>query len=348
MYIFLTGENMKKIHIILIAFFGVIYVLSLILSIFYSSSLNKMMNKEDETFSAKKASYHFVAILHKPNTPYWKGIETGLNAKASEEGVALEVYYTSSDNECTETMATLDMAIASGVEGIIVHGYNTEEFRNLIDKAAAKEIPIVTIDTDCEESKRVSFVGVNSYESGMKMGKEIARGLKYIGKIAVVIENDGVSKKSNVNSIISGIKEAIKDYPDMKVEAIKYSDQGIIGAKSVLQDIINNHKDINGIICTSSYNTIGITQQIVDYNKVGQYVIVGYDNSDEILKYIQKGIIYSTLVPEPLTIGTKGIESLVEKKKSGNVSSLFLTNINVIDKHNVNDFLITQKQQKSR
>ena len=72
-----------------------------------------------------------------------------------------------------EMESLMDMAIASGVDGIILEytgGHKIDERINEADKAG---IPVVTVLKDAPDTSRISFVGVNDYQLGRQYGEQI-------------------------------------------------------------------------------------------------------------------------------------------------------------------------------
>jgi ABC-type sugar transport system, periplasmic component len=331
---------MKRLYYILLIFLSLILVFSLGLSIYTSSSLNKLVSENSSLFSTKDTPvYHFVSIIHKTDESYWQDIESGLMKASKDSKIAMEVIYTGADDEYTETLNDLEMAIASNVEGIIVRGYDTSDFSALIDKAFSKGIPVITIDSDCSNSKRVSFVGTSDFDLGSQAGTEVIKTSNDQINVAIILDNDRSKRNDNGSTFISGFKNAIKNVSNINLVTIKNSELGILGAKNALSDILVNNLNVNTIVCTSSNDTIGVAQQLVEYNKVGNFSVVGYDNSPEVLKYIQKGVIFSTLIPDPLEIGKSSVENLKKIKQMGGTSTSTLTHINIVNSDNVNAYI---------
>lgn len=339
---------MKKRYYILLIIFSLILVVSLSMSIYISRTLDQLMDDNLSNISKKiEPRYHFSAIIHKTDESYWKGIEKGLIDSSAKANIALELMYTSSDNEYEQTLTYFDMAITSNVEGILIHGYDTPEFSQLVDKAFARGIPVVTIDSDCPKSKIVSFVGTSDFELGGQWAKQVLSSVDDRANVAIIINNSSNQNNDGGKNIVSGFKDSIKYNANISVDTVKSSDLGILGAKNILQDIITNNKEVNTIVCTSASDTIGIAQQIVDYNKVGDFVIIGYDNSDEILKYIQKGVVFSTLIPDPVKIGEKSIENLTKVKETGWTYAYTLTDIDIVNKENIDDYMNSRLTERS-
>lgn len=327
-------ETLKiKIYKIVIAAFTVSLICLLSYAIYSLGRLDGIVFRFNKNMASKEFKYHFAVILHDTDEPYWKEIESGIKNSAEKMNAYAEISYTTGSDEYRDTLKYIDMAISSKVDGIITHAYDTAEFSDKIGQAYQNGIPVVTIDTDCPKSKRISFIGTNDFELGRMAGKEVNESESCHGSVAIVMNVNDNKRNDNGSLIVSGFKSEFKN-EDAKIKVIGTNDQEIIGAKDVLQKIINNNKDVDTIVCTSINDTIGIAQQLVDYNKVGSYTVLGYGGTDDILNYVKKGIVFKTLVPNSEIIGSKSMECMHEIKERGTASPYILTDINIVGSNN--------------
>jgi len=328
---------MKILYKVIILVLLIIVTVSITLSISYSRKIDRMvMDVKGSMFSSKKpARYHFAVILHNTDEPYIKDVEKGLKDTANSSNIAIEINYSNNVDDYKDALKYINIAIDSKVDGIITHAYNTDEFKKLIDKAEGDKIPVITLDEDLSNSKRSAYVGTNGFETGSKAGELVAEALNGKAKVAIILE----SLEGSGNLKIDGFNNGIKNYKDIKIAAVKVSDTGILGANDVTQDILNNHREVNAIVCTSSKDAIGAAQSVVDFNRVGDIIIIAYDSTPEILSYIQKGVIYGTIVPGAYKIGCDSINTLVNLKDNGRVSAYIHTDSTVITKHNLKDYM---------
>lgn len=328
---------MKILYKIVILVLLIIVTASITLSISYSREIDKMvMDTKGSIFSSKKPPrYHFAVILHNTDEPYTKDVEKGLKDTANSQNIAIEINYSTNVDDYKDAIKYINIAIDSRVDGIITHAYNTQEFQKLIDKAEANKISVITLDADLSSSKRSAYVGTNGFETGSKAGQLVGEALNGTAKVAIILE----SLEGSGNLKIDGFNNGIKNYKDIKIETVKVSDTGILGANDVTQDILNNHREVNAIVCTSSKDSIGAAQSVVDFNRVGDITIIAYDSTPEILSYIQKGVIYGTIVPGAYKIGCDSINTLISLKDNGRVSAYVHTDSIIITKRNLKNYM---------
>ncbi|MBZ4662955.1 MAG: periplasmic binding protein/LacI transcriptional regulator [Caloramator sp.] len=284
-----------------------------------------------------KPQYHFYFITQNSIDPFWNEVIMGANKAAKDNNVVIE-FCSPRFNDPKEQLKYLDIAILSKVDGIITHVPIAEDFTSLIDKAYFKGIPVITFENDDNKSKRYSFVGINSFEVGKKAAELMIKATGGRANIAIITSNDLNQDLVENNLKMNGFFSAIKDYPEMKVVKTYTSKMGILSAEEITQKIIDSQEKINAIFTVSSADTLGAAQLIVDRNKVGEITLVGYGSSEEIIRYIDKEIIYGTISSDPFQMGYESVKALIDIKSSKNVPYYINTELKVLTKETIEEF----------
>jgi ribose transport system substrate-binding protein len=109
--------------------------------------------------------------------------------------------------------------------------------------------------------------------------------------------------------------------------------------------LFEEYEGIKGIFCADGQDTLGVIQVLLDFNRVSEVALVGYDDAPVILDYIARSnVIEATIVTDYEIIGRKAIEAFVEYKKEAIVSSYINTDVTVIDKRNISQYRLTQEK----
>jgi len=294
--------------------------------------------------SSSKIDYHFIVIAQNTDDSYWQIVREGCFDAASEFNVAVEFNgprFTNMD----EQVKYFKMAVASRVEGIVTPVLDEEVFTPLIDEATEAGIPVITIETDAKNSKRKAFVGTNTYNLGGEAGKLVLESVGDEAVIGIIIKSfNGTSENVPQDLRVAGFKDTLKDAPNAIIKTIQSSGAGLFSAEEVTRQILYNYPEVNTIICTNVKDTICAAQIVVDLNKVGQVTIIGYGDAPEILRYIEKGVIYGTVAANPYEMGYESIRSLVEYKKKFMTSSYVDTGARVITARNLEEYKNTLKE----
>ncbi|HCW03303.1 MAG TPA: sugar ABC transporter substrate-binding protein [Clostridium sp.] len=319
------------------SFIGFVYKYAIYILLFFialSSIILYGLRKDDIQLPGAKPLYHFYFIGQNSADPFWKEVMRGVERGAKDNNVVVEIY-APRFNDPNEELKYIDIATISKVDGIIAHVSNSEEFTEAINKAVNKGIPVITFENDDGKSTRNAFIGTNSFRVGKEAAKLLAEATGGKANIATISSDDGNQGFLEHNSKMYGFTNTLKEYPDMKIVRNYISKMGILSAEEITQSIIESDGEINAIFTLSSADTLGSVQYIVDSNKVGQIAVVGYGSSEEILRYIDKEIIYGTIASDPFKMGYESIKNLIDIKSGENVPEFIDTDIEVITKKNL-------------
>ena len=106
-----------------------------------------------------------------------------------------------------------------------------------------------------------------------------------------------------------------------------------------IRDIFRSQETPDVIVCLNETDTNCVYQSLVDYNKVGKSAILGYYDSESILKGISRSVIYSTISVNTYQMGVYCVDAIKEYEEYGYTSQYMLTDVTLIDKSNVSDYL---------
>ena len=329
----------KKLVVILTALF-------LVLVLFAATfALYTFKNKEDSlddkfVESVEQPDYHFAVIAPSSYDSFWNDVKKGAFKAAKDFNVAVE-FNSPRFTNLGQELQYLNIAIASNVDGIATHVLDEAKFTPVINHAISNNIPVVTVESDAKKSNRLAYIGNNNYQVGSVGGKMIANATSGNAKVAIIL--NGYSPEAgdvSQNLRVTGFKDAVKAYNGMvDIEAIRISGMGIFSAGEITNELITNNPQINAIFCTNPRDTLGATQMVVDLNKVGQIKVVGYGSYTEVLRYIDKGVIYGSVVSNPTDMGYNCIKSLVEIKKTKRTSAYVDTGVYAVTKENIGSFI---------
>ncbi|KAB3531115.1 sugar-binding protein [Alkaliphilus serpentinus] len=305
-------------------------------------SLYQLKAIENTPQQINPPKYHFYFIGQNSVDPFWREVRRGVVAAAKERNVVVE-FKAPRFNNPDEEIKYLDMAIISKVDGIITHVSNEENSKDLINEAYNKGIPVVTIENDNKLSNRSTFVGTNSFLLGKEAAQLMAEATNGKANIAIVVSNDYDLDTASQNLKINGFLSTIKEFPNMRVVEVFTSSLGILSAEEITQTILSDYPEIDSIFTTNSVDTLGAAQLIVDHNRVGEITLVGHGNIHNILRYIQRGIIYGTVMSDPYRMGYESLRALVDITETNNPSTFIDTGVKVIKRSNLEAY---QKSQK--
>jgi ribose transport system substrate-binding protein len=305
------------------------------------------LRKEEITEPLFKPKHHFYFIAQNSVDPFWIEVIRGAQKSAKDNNVAVE-FYAPRSNDLNEELKHIDIATISKVDGIITHASSTGDFTEAIDNAYNNNIPVITFENDNSKSKRQTFVGINSFIIGSEAAKILIEATGGNANIAVISSEDANQDSVEQNLKMSGFISTLKEYPNIKIIKNYSSKMGILSAEEITQKIIDSEEKINAIFTVNSADTLGAAQFIVDRNKVGDIILIGYGSSEPILRYIDKGIIYGTVASDAYKMGYEALKAMVDIKDGNPIPTFIDSEVEVITKNNLDKYKPKPQNAKTK
>ena len=313
-------------------------VLTIILAIVVFQFYLKNIQGESEE---QNYDDYYVMIVEDRKSDFWQEIYNGAYATGLDENVYVDLLG-SNLSQNYNRYELMEIAIYSGVDGIMVEADESLRMTELIDLAVSNDIPVVTLYGDNPNSMRCSYVGVGNYELGREYGRQV---LELAGEdsVSVAVLVSAQASDTSQNIVWSGIQETVlqenENNADIHLSLISVDDSSNFTVEESIRDIFMQESLPDIIICLNAVNTTCLYQAVIDYNKVGEISILGYYDNDTILKGIYRNVITSTIAIDANQMGHYCIDALTEYKKIGNTSEYFMADITLIDKKNVSDYI---------
>ncbi|MBZ5622590.1 MAG: substrate-binding domain-containing protein, partial [Acidobacteriia bacterium] len=133
------------------------------IAVFASATLMLSLSACSGSRHGPTEKYYLVAanVQH----PYWQTAGAGLASGAHLLGVPAEMVGPDGYDPQAEAQAFRDV-LSKKPTGILVSVADPKVMKDPIDAAIAQGIPVITIDSDAPESKRLTFIGTNNYQAG--------------------------------------------------------------------------------------------------------------------------------------------------------------------------------------
>lgn len=313
-----------------------IFLFIIVIALVYNST-NILWHEPNPAYFSHELSnnrYHFVMITRAAEEDYWQQAHSSAFEVAKAEKVALE-YFGPRFLDHKELERMLEMAVLSSVDGILVSVPNEPTFETLINEAISKKIPVVALENDIDQNKQVSFVGVDSYDLGLKTGQALTQALSGNVQFAILV-NSNFSSTSQTR-YLTGIKDAIKNYPGLRLKLTLIS-KGSVNAEEQTQTILTNYPEIRAIVCSNASDTLGVAKVVVDLNRVTRMTIIGRGLSNEIANYIKRGVINGVLVDEPMALGAQGLSTLIRIREGKIIQENYKMPLFLVNQKNLNEF----------
>jgi ribose transport system substrate-binding protein len=299
-----------------------------------------------------EAEERYVLVSANIQVPYWKSAGEGFINAASQMKVRAEFAGPDTYDPKAE-QAEFERVVKTKPSGILVAPANPELMRANIDAAIAAGIPVLTMDADSPSSKRLIFIGTNSYQAGV-MGAKVA--LKEMhGKGNVVVFT--MPGQTNLEDRLRGYRDTFANSPQIKIARVVDIAGNPRVAFDTASEIVGKEKDkVDGFVCLEALAGKEVAEVLDRYNVKGK-TIVAMDTDPETLDWIKKGVIAATIAQKPYTMAYVGLTMLdnLHHNPSRNlqedwaadpfstIPAFIDTGAALVDKNSVDAFLAAQQ-----
>ncbi|WP_426453212.1 sugar-binding protein [Paenibacillus sp. S-38] len=279
--------------------------------------------KEDQP---ARVNRHIVLIVQELGHPYWQLVANGAAEAARADQMDIEIVGPV-HHSMEEQIQLLEKAIASRVDGIIVQGLNDEKFTPVINRAAEKGIPTLTIDTDAPTSKRLAYVGTDNKAAGRILGQLVVRKTGGSGTIGILI---GSESAENQLQRLQGLRSIVSEYKGLRIVDVRASNISAMEAIQQAADMLQAHPDITIMAGTSATDALGILQAAKSMNR-SDIAIIGFDDLEETLDAVRQGEIDATVVQQPFWMGATSVHLLRDYFSGKSLPSTLHAQVEIIE-----------------
>ena len=247
----------------------------------------------------------FVFVATNINLPYWQEAQAGFLDAARTLGVKAELIGPATYDPDGE-VGMFRQIVEQQPAGICLSAARPEIFRAEIDKAVAQGIPVICVDSDVPNSRRVLYIGTDNFKAGRESLRRIAALVSGKGSIAVIT----ISGQHNLDDRVAGVADALANFPALKLTKILDDKGDARSAFDQVSELIQKKEKIDGIICLEATGGSGAAGAVHRYNMDGKLPIVAFDNDPETLDWIDRGVITATITQKPYVMSYYGLKFL--------------------------------------
>jgi len=233
----------------------------------------------------------YVEVSALGNLDYFYDHKLGMRQAGEMLGVRTE-YVGPAGYDMPAMITAFEQALAKpNLKGIVVVGFE-EALTPIVNKAVDAGLPVVTVDADLPNSKRVAFVGTGNYRAGIEGGTKLAELIGGRGKIAILTKPG----QSNLDERVRGYKDALAAHPGISVVQVVDTRSDAVVAAQAATAALRKTPDLAGMGCVEAAGGIGAATAVKEAGLAGKVKIVAMDRGNDVLEQIGAGVISATVV----------------------------------------------------
>lgn len=327
----------RLINLLTILLILVLIALSILIGLNFSQLSKELQIRSPYAFG-NEPLYHFMVIVDGSDQSFVREMKGGLDKAAEDYNIVFELWDFEGDAREQKILEQMDIGIESGVDGIVVQVFEDPGFEELLIKAKRLSVPIITLANDVPYQEKVSFFSYNKYQMGSRVGRILHVALEESQEddgTIIILQNSTLFDKDQALAIQEEVGARFK------VEPVKvaYQSENIINAEVLTKSILDEYEDIRAIICLSGQETLGVIQALKEANKINQIKVIGSDDEEIILDYVNRGVILATIVADNERIGYEALFDLMKHIEGLFVSQYRDIDVQIISKENLEAYL---------
>jgi ribose transport system substrate-binding protein len=247
----------------------------------------------------------YVLVASNINLPYWQEAAAGLTDIGKNTGVKVELVGPTTFSP-SEELAAFQQTVAQHPAGIMVSVADPKLFKDPIDNAILQGIPVICIDADAPESRRVLFIGTDNFRAGQDSGNRMATLLGGQGRVVIVT----LPGQRNSEERVRGVNEALKKYPGIQVVQTIDDKGDPRVAEDAIAALLTKKEKFDGIICLEASGGEGAADALHRLDMTEKIRIVAFDKDPQTLEGIERKWITATVVQKPYVMAYYGVRFL--------------------------------------
>lgn len=230
-------------------------------------------------------------IMQSAQTPFMVQVYEGMKAAKQEVeslGGTVEIFRVDGV-DAGRVMEIMQEMKEQEYSGIALSPSEDTMLKKMINQFSEEYgIPIITFNSDIEDTKRICFVGQNTIQSGRTAAGLMGEITGGKGEVAVI---SGHISNPALNNRIRGFQsEILESFPGIQLVGTKYSYDDEWVAAKIVEELLEQYPDLKGIYVTGTA-VKGVCEALVKQEKEREIKVIGNDFLDENKKWVERGAI---------------------------------------------------------
>jgi fructose transport system substrate-binding protein len=286
-----------------------------------------------------------LGLITKTETnPFFVKMKEGADKEAKAKGATLMTAAGKFDGDNASQVTAIENMVAAGVKGIMITPSDTKAIIPAIQKARAKKVLVIALDTPTDPQSAVdALFATNNFTAGELIGKYAKASLAgKPAKIATldlapgvtvgVLRHNGFLSGFGVPGITASATQQATS-PEVVCSLDTAGDQA--KGQTAMENCLQKNPNINLVYTINEPAALGANTALKAAGKT-DVTVVSVDGGCTGVKAVQDGKIAATSQQYPLKMATQGVDAIVDFAKNGTKPSGYTdTGVNLITAKNV-------------
>lgn len=250
--------------------------------------------------------------------PFFTDVLRGVEEKESElKNFGVTVLKASSSIE-DETGAgqirLIDQLVNEGIQGLAITPFNHPAVAEKLKQLSKSGIPVITVNSDLEDSGRLCYVGSDYKKAGETAGGLMGLFHPRKGAVGIVSGSPLVVCHTEREK---GFCEVLKNrYPQVGIAAFAVNQDDDFISYDVTRQMLKEHPEITGLYIVAG-GVYGACRAVEATGRQDTVAVISHDKARTTLDMLEKGILNATIGQEAGRQGSEPLQLLYDYLTGG-------------------------------
>ncbi|MFN4236402.1 MULTISPECIES: ribose ABC transporter substrate-binding protein RbsB [Vogesella] len=237
------------------------------------------------------------------NNPFFVSLRNGAEAEAKKEGINLITV--DAQDDPAKQQASVEDLIQKKVNVILINPTDSAAVANVVKEATSKGIKVVSLDRSVTGAEVSAHIASDNVAGGKMAGEFL---LEKLGGKGNIVELEGIAGSSAARERGQGFHQVVDGKADVKLLAKQPADFDRAKGLSVMENIIQGNKGIQGVFAHNDEMALGAVKAIQAAG-LKNVVVVGFDATADAVAAVKAGTLAATVQQQPELIGQYGVQT---------------------------------------
>jgi len=258
------------------------------------------------------------------NNPFFVSLRKGAEDEAQKDGIKLITV--DAQDDPAKQQASVEDLIQKKVNVILINPTDSSAVANVVKEATGKGIKVVSLDRSVNGAEVSAHIASDNVAGGKMAGEFL---LQKLGGKGRIVELEGIAGSSAARERGEGFHKVVDGKADVKLLAKQPADFDRAKGLSVMENIIQGNKDIQGVFAHNDEMALGALKAIQAAG-LKNVVVVGFDATADAVAAVKAGTLAATVQQQPELIGQYGIQTAKKLAAGQSVDKFIPVPLNLI------------------
>lgn len=276
--------------------------------------------------------YTIYLITMDKQNDFWLSMNRGSNDMAKKLVGVNYIWNAPHERDVDEQIQIFNKAVEEGADAIMLAASDPIRISDAVKEAKAKGVKIIYVDAPANEEAIVTLA-TDNYDAGRIAGETMIAEIEAmyiqngsIGIVGVTLENLTTMNREK------GFRDVISEDDRFEVLNTKYTGGDVLAAEEATRSLIEENRNLVGILGTNEGTTVGVGNAIRTTNT--RLIGIGFDFNNEIHIMIRNNILKAVLVQNPYTMGYLGMAEAIAALENYETGPAYInTGVSILNRY---------------